>query len=156
MFNSRKQNPVVGQTRRFDREERLTETAVPQIKPVDMGMPRPWRMALTIQEMKLQMVFDMTESMLIGRTHPDSDTFPDIDLTPFNAEDSGVSRQHMNLMLHEDRVVVVDLDSVNGSYLNGERLEPHQMYPIRNGDELELGMMKVKVELLMNPLEAHD
>lgn len=144
---------MVGQTRRFDLGEKTAETAVPQIKPVDMGMPRPWRIALTIQDMQIQLVFDLTQTMTVGRTHPDSELFPDIDLTPFNAEDLGVSRQHLDLMLHEDRVVMVDKQSANGTYLNGERLEPNQVYPLRNGDEVELGVMKVKVELLMNPFE---
>ena len=148
---------MVGQTRRLDIEERKgTEVAVPQIKPVDMGMPRPWRIALTVQEMQMQLVFDLTQRMTVGRAHADSDVFPDIDLTPFNAEDSGVSRHHLDLLLDEDRVVVIDNQSSNGTFLNGEKLQPKQSYPIRNADELELGMMKLKVELLMNPFETFD
>ena len=143
------------QTRQLvDTTQQRAEPAKRQIKAIDRGMPRPWRIALTLLDLRVQLVFDVTGTMLVGRAYPDSEIIPDIDLTPFNAEDSGVSRQHVHFMLQEDRVVVVDLDSVNGTYLNGQILEPNQSYPMRNGDELELGMMKMKVELLMNPFET--
>jgi pSer/pThr/pTyr-binding forkhead associated (FHA) protein len=154
MSATRRPSQVVGQTKELGGERRASEVAVPQIKPVDRGMPRPWRIALTLMDLQVQLVFDLTQTVLIGRAYPDSESVPDIDLTPFNAEDLGVSRQHMNLMLQDDRVVMVDLGSVNGSYLNGQRLEPEKSYPIRNGDEIELGMMKIKAELLMNPFEV--
>ncbi len=143
---------VFGSTRILTQDQNEnTGLADPKIKPLDMGMPRPWRIALWIMHIQLQLVFDLSSDITIGRAHPESNTFPDIDLTPFDAEELGVSRKHLQLKLDNDRVVVVDLRSANGTRLNGEKLEPLQTYPIRHKDKLLLGMMLLQVELLTSP-----
>lgn len=51
----------------------------------------------------------------------------------------GVSRQHLLFNEYQEGCYVQDLDSLNGTWLNGEQLEPNTEYEIRDGDELELG-----------------
>ena len=62
-----------------------------------------------------------------------------------------MSREHLMLKLDGDRIVAFDNGSSNGTLLNRERMKPRENYPVRDGDEIQLGLMKVKVELLMNP-----
>lgn len=144
---------VAGNTRKLVQDDDNTkEAGSPQIKPIDLGMPRPWRIALRIVPMQIQLVFDLAGTMVIGRAQPETSTFPDIDLSPFNAEELGVSRQHLIIKLDGERVVVTDNKSSNGTKLNGERLKPNEAYPVRHGDELTLGTMALKVELLTNPI----
>jgi pSer/pThr/pTyr-binding forkhead associated (FHA) protein len=143
---------VPGETRKFnnDEDDELTH-ASPEITAIDKGMPRPWRIALHIIQSDNRVIFDMTGPMVVGRMVPESNVFPDIDLGPYNAEDLGVSRQHLTLSLHEDRIVLIDNDSANGTRINGERVKPQESYPIRDGDEIMMGLMALKIELLMNP-----
>lgn len=64
---------------------------------------------------------------------------------PQNTFQSGVSRQHV-LVQHEGHLLTVtDLNSTNGSWLNGIRLIPHQKRLLRNGDILVLGKFQIQV-----------
>jgi serine/threonine protein kinase len=56
-----------------------------------------------------------------------------------------VSKRHCRILLAAGQVVVEDLDSSNGTYLNGEQIERAELH---DGDELDLGghVFKVKVE----------
>ncbi len=67
------------------------------------------------------------------------------DLTPFNAEWHGVSRRHSLLRRTHQRLTITDLGSTNGTYLNGERLEPHQPVTIADGDHLIVGTLHIAI-----------
>ena len=43
----------------------------------------------------------------------------------------------------EDTLTLVDLGSVNGTHLNGQRLVPNQPRVLRDGDEIRLGRLVV-------------
>lgn len=141
---------MAGKTRKLEQSQIPAPVAVPEIKAIDLGMPRPWRIALKLVQFQMQMIFDLAGTMVVGRTHPETGT-PDIDLGAFGGEQQGVSREHLYFTLDGERVVVIDNNSANGTKLNGQKLKPGDPYPIRNGDELELGLMHVQVELLTNP-----
>lgn len=66
----------------------------------------------------------------VGR-HPESDIFLD-DIT--------VSRRHAELHRGPDGFVVRDVGSLNGTYLNRERVEEG---PVQTGDELQVGKFKL-------------
>ncbi|MFQ3565972.1 MAG: FHA domain-containing protein [Aggregatilineales bacterium] len=86
----------------------------------------------------------MTQGYVMGRSDGKSDYVPDIDLSELGARDKGVSRRHAVLVRHEDSMHVVDLNSVNGTYLNGRRLPPELPYPVRNGDVVCLGTLELR------------
>jgi hypothetical protein len=50
-----------------------------------------------------------------------------------------ISRQHAELRLREGRLVVSDLDSTNGTRLNGVACLPGEVFLVQSGDELQLG-----------------
>lgn len=132
-------------------QDNAGEPASREITAIDMGLPRPWRIALRILQCENRVIFDMSGPMVIGRRTPDGTATPDIDLGPYEAEKMGVSRQHLTLKLDGNRIIAVDNDSANGTLLNRDRMEPNESYPIRDGDEITLGLMALKVELLMDP-----
>ena len=70
--------------------------------------------------------------LTVGR-HPDSDIFLD-DIT--------VSRRHVELQQGSAGYLLQDVGSLNGTYLNGERL-PDGETPLTNGDELQIGKFKL-------------
>lgn len=92
---------------------------------------------------------DRTEFTL-GRVSEAQPIMPDIDLTPYQAYASGVSRLHAVLKREGKRVFVMDLGSSNGSYLNGKRLKPNTEQTVEHGDLLVLGKLKIQI-LLKNP-----
>ena len=143
-----------GDTRNLNLDDKESTLASQEIKAIDRGMPRPWKVALRILQKENRVIFDMDRPMTIGRMDPDKDVYPEVDLGPYNADELGVSREHLLLKLVEDRIVATDNGSSNGTLLNKERLKPHEDYPIRDGDEIQLGLMKVRIELLMNPFSS--
>ncbi|QUV87707.1 FHA domain-containing protein [Chloracidobacterium sp. S] len=84
------------------------------------------------------------DTMLLGRTDPHTGNFPEIDLTPHDAE-TKVSRRHARLFQEGGRFFIEDLSSVNGTFLNGNvRLIPKTPHPLQDGDELKLGETRVR------------
>jgi serine/threonine-protein kinase len=79
------------------------------------------------------------EINLVGRTDPQSNIFPDIDLSRFDPE-TKISRRHARVWREGDTFLVEDLGSVNGTVVNDAvRLGPRQPRPLANGDRLRLG-----------------
>ena len=92
--------------------------------------------------------FLLTEdvSVILGRADPGARPRSDVvNLTPYGALDRGVSRAHAKLHLKENHLYVIDLDSTNGTYLAGKRLEPNEPTLLRKGDELLLGRLAIQV-----------
>jgi hypothetical protein len=87
---------------------------------------------------------DRTEFTL-GRSAEGQPIVPDVDLSTYNAYANGVSRLHAAIKLVKNQIVVVDLGSSNGTYLNGVRLSPYIETPISHGDLLYLGKLKIQV-----------
>ena len=122
------------------------------------GQPQPqlrWGTALFEDRMMLQLEVkgtdevirhELGEECVLGRTYEDS--VPDLDLGPFSALDRGVSRRHARLTRQSLTVMVQDLGSVNGTFLNGTRLVPFQARVLRNDDELMLGRLALRVLFL--------
>ena len=94
-----------------------------------------------------QMTVPVAEVITIGRVSdiPD-DSRPDVDLSQFGAGDKGVSRKHIKIKRKNILIYVADLGSTNGTLLNGRRLIPNAERLLRNGDELQLGRLKMKVK----------
>lgn len=81
----------------------------------------------------------------LGRRSPDSNVQPDIDLSPYQASDYGVSRQHARLRYQDNTITLMDLASVNHTYINGQRLHAHEVRVLRDGDEIRLGRLTMQV-----------
>jgi hypothetical protein len=81
----------------------------------------------------------------LGRRDPATGTMPDVDLSAYAGYRLGVSRKHAIIRLKNERLEIYDLGSSNGSSVNGTRLTPHQPQILRDGDELLLGKMMVRV-----------
>lgn len=84
----------------------------------------------------------------IGRTSGDSAIRPDIDLSQFDAEDLGVSRLHAAFQRDENTVQIVDLSSRNFTFVNGQRIYPREVRVLRDGDEIRLGRLSLRVSFI--------
>jgi hypothetical protein len=82
-------------------------------------------------------------ALLIGRVDEVSGIYPDVDLTPHGGEEGGVSRRHTELQVVGGAWFAVDLDSTNGTFLNGTALQSKVPTPLSDGDRLTLGELEI-------------
>jgi hypothetical protein len=73
------------------------------------------------------------------------------DLTDFYAFKRGVSRYHCRLQRRDYYLIVTDLGSANGTYLNDQRLLPQQGVVAAHGDRLILGTFHIQVSFDPGP-----
>ena len=93
--------------------------------------------------------FPVMGELIIGRRHEEEDVEqPDIDLTPFGGVEKGVSRRHLALVRQHDTIGIVDLGSANSTYLNGQRILPSERRILRDGDELRLGRLVIRISFV--------
>lgn len=86
--------------------------------------------------------------LLVGRSHESLPSQPEVDLTPFLVEQHGVSRRHAVIRLRDLRLEIQDLNSTNGTGINGFQFQPKATHQIRNGDIVTLGRISMKVSFL--------
>ncbi|MCM1262053.1 MAG: DUF6382 domain-containing protein [Butyrivibrio sp.] len=55
--------------------------------------------------------------------------------------DSSVSRVHARIEKQDDKVFLTDMNSMNGTYKNGLRMEPSETLEIEPGDEIRFGKL---------------
>jgi hypothetical protein len=84
---------------------------------------------------------------ILGRLTHDSLILPDVDLTPYRANISGVSRIHAIVKRQADRTLVIDLGSSNGTFLNGQRIQPDVEMALSHQDIIGLGTLQIQVLL---------
>ncbi|MDX2162954.1 MAG: FHA domain-containing protein [bacterium] len=91
---------------------------------------------------------DNRHDIVVGRSNGAS-MKPDIDLLEHGGDTHGISRLHMSVRYEpkDKTVCVIDMNSANGTFLNGQRLHPREVRVVRNGDELRLGRLVMKVYL---------
>ncbi|MCU0514168.1 MAG: FHA domain-containing protein [Anaerolineae bacterium] len=80
--------------------------------------------------------------IIIGRS--EGDVVATVDLEAYDARARGVSRHHARLDAEAQPPTLTDLDSYNGTFLNGTKLIPQQPYPLRTGDEIRLGRLALR------------
>jgi pSer/pThr/pTyr-binding forkhead associated (FHA) protein len=83
----------------------------------------------------------------LGRGDPRQGVRPEVDLGPYRALELGVSRLHAALKCAGAVVTITDLGSTNGTLVNGVRLAPYTPQSLRDGDELRLGKLALRVYL---------
>jgi pSer/pThr/pTyr-binding forkhead associated (FHA) protein len=76
---------------------------------------------------------------LVGREDPVSNVYPDVDMTPHNGEEGGVSRIHAKILINGNQYMVEDENSTNSTFVNRQKLAPKTPTPIKDGDELRFG-----------------
>lgn len=81
----------------------------------------------------------------VGRLDTAKGFFPDLDLIPEVVPESGISRLHCKIHQRGSAYWVEDIGSANGTFLNGQRLTPYLPHALEDGDELQLGRVKLRV-----------
>ncbi len=111
----------------------------PPIPPSTPESPSPHHQ--TLYEARVELIVVKTENYA-GPEQITITQFPffvgrsKCDLT---LKDPQVSRRHLRIDLQQDQVFVMDLDSKNGTFLDGQRLTPHKPYPLTRKVTIRLG-----------------
>lgn len=100
----------------------------------------------TDQRAIVQIVAPDEEGYVIGRSDETSDFLPDIDLAKYSARELGVSRRHAALVRYLGTPHLIDLNSVNGTFLNGRRLIPDMPYPVEFESSVRLGTLQLEFD----------
>ena len=88
---------------------------------------------------------DISPMMVIGRKRSMRDYEVNIDLTNLNGAEAGVSRYHAMMLALDNHIYVKDIDSLNGSLLNGKRMTPSKEYILMDGDIVAFGKLELRV-----------
>lgn len=91
-------------------------------------------------------VIERRNGQIIGRADSnDPHLQVHVDLTDYDAQKHGVSRRHARIDARSSPPVITDLNSYNGTYINGEKLAPDTPHPLDSSDEIRLGRLTVRV-----------
>jgi pSer/pThr/pTyr-binding forkhead associated (FHA) protein len=99
---------------------------------------------ISVRGLKLNVEYPVYEGgNYIGR----SEEKPvDIDLDDQEPQErSWISRQHCLVTFANDELVIEDLNSANGTYVNRQRVAPGQKRGLAPGDVIQLGTIHLKV-----------
>ncbi|NLZ83180.1 MAG: FHA domain-containing protein [Clostridiales bacterium] len=71
-----------------------------------------------------------------------------IENVDYSLENEVISRYHAKILREEERFFLIDLNSTNGSFINGEKLLAYKMSPLDVGDEIALANIRFKFALI--------
>ncbi|MGB7341571.1 MAG: FHA domain-containing protein [Phototrophicaceae bacterium] len=129
LFNRKKLRPAI------DDSQRLESGAV----PVTIYFVLPDGAEYAVQT---------AHDIVIGRQPREDDPPVTVDLEMFDGHDLGVSRHHAMIKQIKDNLVLVDLDSINGTFVNGQRAMPLKRYNIMDGDTITIGRLTLEIRFM--------
>ncbi|MBN1309812.1 MAG: FHA domain-containing protein [Anaerolineae bacterium] len=111
-----------------------------------------WRILLHVSGPQASTVgLDIWRVTVMGRADPMSAFQPDLDLAPYGAMRHGVSRRHALVRPAESSLYLIDQNSTNGTWVNGQRLAPGRDFPLTDGDTIELGALRMNMRIVHTP-----
>jgi hypothetical protein len=123
-------------------------------RPQTGRLTSPWRLLLQIGGQNQTTVgIEVKDRIILGRADPVASFYPDLDLTPYGGQEGGVSRRHAVIIQdHENQSLYLeDLNSTNGTRINGFTLEARRRYRLRDGDEIEVGRLQITLRFVRSP-----
>jgi len=88
---------------------------------------------------------DIIRELVIGRDDKASGFQPDLDLTDYGAYRLGLSRRHAVFIRQKQQLLVKDLSSRNGTFVNGARIAANEPCLLGDGDEVKFGSMTMRI-----------
>lgn len=128
----------------FIRLPEATEKAAGEISKTS------WRILLISARLEdPPLALEIYDDVTIGRTSKGEKI--DLDLTDFAAEESGVSRKHAMFRATEDKLLLIDLGSVNGTFCNAIRAKLGHPLEVSHNDTIALGKLHFNVKIIGKP-----
>jgi pSer/pThr/pTyr-binding forkhead associated (FHA) protein len=139
-------NEAVLQASASSRTAPATQPADEPAQPLPVapiGRPR----LVVLRGLKINAEYPIYEGRnTIGRF---ADKPVDIDLVSQESiEQIWCSRQHAVITFDRGTVLVEDLNSLNGTWVNGNRIHTGQYHPLKHGDVIQIGTVQLKLHLV--------
>ena len=96
---------------------------------------------LIIRDKNITLTLPPKNEIIIGRTF--STSLADVNLEPHDASKFGVSRRHARIMRQGDRWLIEDLNSLNGTFVNGKSVRAGRPVELKEGDLIRLSYMNL-------------
>lgn len=107
------------------------------------------RLSIEIIDLNQQITLQGKRKYVLGRAVESEQSYRlDANLNPYGGYENGVSRQHVVIKVMKGRVFVVDLNSSNRTFIDGEELLPGNEYELQPDSVLRLGKLRMRVHLL--------
>lgn len=84
--------------------------------------------------------------VIIGREDASLNYSPAINLADFGGKLFGVSRRHATLNNQNGLLFITDHNTTNGTYVNGTRIDPEIPHVLTQGDNLQIGRVRMLVK----------
>jgi hypothetical protein len=95
----------------------------------------------------LEIIFNQS-SFLLGRFSAEFKN--QIDLSYFGGQKLGVSRLHAQLHREGETIYISDLNSRNGTFLDGKRIAPHHPTILKSGTYVTLGRLELQLRFKLS------
>ncbi len=118
-------------------------TAIEQVQYLLQPKTRPMQAHLVLLSTG-QVIVLSKEILLIGRRDTKIGFVPDISI---DDETKKMGRKHARLRNKRGVYTIEDLNSMNGTYLNGEKLPAHEERVLKDGDILRFSHIEARFEL---------
>lgn len=100
--------------------------------------------------------FPGTGEVRVGRHVEDGKIrWNNLDLSAYDSLHNSLSRRHCRIFGEQNDFWVEDLDSLNGTWLNGRRLEPKKPARLKSRDYIQVGSIGMWVFLPQAPKESN-
>jgi pSer/pThr/pTyr-binding forkhead associated (FHA) protein len=123
---------------------RITDLVESPVIPPQAGEGLSQKIQLVFPDFEEHLSLEISQPLIIGRSDPDAGTV-DIDLSPFDAGKRGVSRRHALLRYTPQGVIITDLSSKNGTFVDDYRVSAGENFVINSGAQIRLGVLEFQI-----------
>lgn len=117
-------------------------------KARDAKQDSRWQIILTASEGDHPpLALEVYGDVVFGATRDHADEV-DINLIKWGGKEKGVSRRHVLLRPTPTALYIIDLDSTNGTFVNGMALGTNQAKPVEDGDLITLGKLSFRIKII--------
>ena len=120
----------------------MSYTLAPEQTAYAQAEPQPVRLKIEngMQEMEIK----LDRPLYLGRSVSQQD-IDIIDLEGFGGVEKGVSRCHVRLSRRDGAVMIEDLGSLNGTFINAQKIAPYTAVELKDSDYLHLGLLLIQI-----------
>jgi hypothetical protein len=148
---------LTSQRKRYFTTEKVAQTQpditgfIPSVEK--LGALSKNTLALFVSGEDEPIILEDIQEIVLGRPVVEMPGERSFDLTDYGAMTLGVSRRHAQISYANGTFTVTDLDSTNGTSLNGRFLPPSYSQRLRPFDQLTLGQLRLTVYFEIDPTE---
>lgn len=107
--------------------------------------PVPDRLRVVFPDKSVKVFNSLHPQLVIGRRTQNNYGQVDVDMSPFDDGVQGVSRIHAVIVPETSGLVIKDMQSTNGTFINSRKLMPVQPYPLADGDNIKVGNLRIEL-----------